>query len=227
MGNIYRNGDYIKKNPLYHVDDSSWKAQQILRMIEQNKLRPQVICDVGCGAGEILKQLQLHMPKDTKFVGYDISPQAYELCKQRESDKLSFFCEDILQKETEPFNLLLCIDVFEHVEDYIGFLRKLRNKAKYKIFHIPLELSMYKLFRYTRLLENRAEVGHLHYFFKDTALLTLQYSGYEIVDYFYTPASYYKSKGLKAKLGIKLRSFIEQDLRARMWGGYSLMVLAS
>ncbi len=55
---IYTSGEYLAKNPTWHIEDSSWKAMQIIRMIAQNHLAPKTICEVGCGAGEILKQLQ-------------------------------------------------------------------------------------------------------------------------------------------------------------------------
>jgi ubiquinone/menaquinone biosynthesis C-methylase UbiE len=55
---IYTNGDYIKKNPTWHVENSAWKAEQILTMLSKHNLTPQTICEVGCGAGEILAQLQ-------------------------------------------------------------------------------------------------------------------------------------------------------------------------
>lgn len=224
---IYRDGEYIKNNPLYHVEDSCWKAQQILKIISRHPLEFQTVCEIGCGAGEILHQLQLQMSKDIRFFGYDISPQAYELCQPRSNEKLTYYCEDLLTKDVDPFDLILCIDVFEHIEDYMGFLRKLRNKGKYKIFHIPLELSVIKLIRHTRLLENRALVGHLHYFIKDTALLTLQDTGYEIIDYFYTPAGLYNRKDFRSNIRKKLPLLFSMDVVARIWGGYSLMVLAT
>lgn len=224
--NIYCDGEYIKNNPLYHVADSSWKAQQIKKMVIKHELEVETICEIGCGAGEVLRQLQNQMTKNIRFFGYDISPQAFELCKQRSNENITFYCTDLLTKDIDPFDLILCIDVFEHVEDYMGFLRRLRNKGKYKVFHIPLEISVIKVIRYKRLLENRELVGHLHYFIKDTALLTLKDTGYEIVDYFYTPAGYYNKHDLRSRIIKKLPLLFGTDIIARMWGGYSLMVLA-
>jgi cyclopropane fatty-acyl-phospholipid synthase-like methyltransferase len=57
-------------------------------MIAQNNIQPKLIGEIGCGAGEILNQLYLQMPEDVRFTGYEISPQAYELCKQRENNRL-------------------------------------------------------------------------------------------------------------------------------------------
>ena len=53
----YQNGDYLANNSNWHVEDSSWKANQIHIIISRNNLHFSNICEVGCGAGEILRQL--------------------------------------------------------------------------------------------------------------------------------------------------------------------------
>ncbi len=226
---IYKTGEYLEKNPTYHVEDSAWKAGQILRMIAKHQLRPRSICEVGCGAGEILKQLQSSLPADTQLCGYEISPQAFALCRERANDRLHFFCEDLLAVETETFELLLCLDVFEHIEDYFGFLRGLRAKATHKIFHIPLDLSVQWVWRRSPILLEREQAGHLHYFTKETALATLHDAGYEVVDWFYTPGAIANPRSTKARLASwprRLLSSVNQDLVVRILGGYSLLVLA-
>ena len=77
---MYTDGVYLEKNPGWHVEESAWKAQQIDRMLKLHQLEPQTICEVGCGAGEILRQLQNKMNDSCELWGYDISPQALELC---------------------------------------------------------------------------------------------------------------------------------------------------
>ena len=74
---MYTGGAYLANNPTWHVEASHWKAAQILRMMQRNGLRPRTVCEVGCGAGEILRQLQLSMATDCLFLGYEISPQAF------------------------------------------------------------------------------------------------------------------------------------------------------
>ena len=226
---IYQTGEYVSKNPTYHVEDSAWKAEQILRMIDKHHLSPQSICEVGCGAGEILKQLQPRLPVDVQMFGYEISPQAFALCQERANDRLKFFCEDLLASENRHFDLLLCLDVFEHVEDYFGFLRGLRHKAEHKIFHIPLDLSVQWLWRSRPIMREREQAGHLHYFTKETALATLQDAGYEVLDWFYTAGAIANPRSVKAKLASwprKILSAVNEDLVVRILGGYSLLVLA-
>lgn len=226
---IYETGEYVERNPTYHVEDSSWKARHILQLIQENSIEPRTICEIGCGAGEILKQLQRDLPAETDFVGYDISPQAVELCRQRENEQLHFYCEDLITADTRPFDLLLCIDVFEHVQDYITFLRNLRPKACYKIFHIPLDMSAQWVLRGKPILREREQAGHLHYFMKDTALSALRDTGYEVLDWTYTPGAIDNPRSIKARLARwprRLMMRLSPDFTVRMLGGYSLLVLA-
>lgn len=228
QNDIYRNGEYLASNPTFHVEDSPWKARQILKMLRKHELQSQSVCEIGCGAGEILRQLQGYLPEAT-FSGYDISPQAIDLARARAANKLHFFCADLLETNTKPFDLLLCIDVFEHVDDYLGFLRKLRPYGRFMVFHIPLDMTVSSVLRCRQLMKTREGVGHLHYFMKETALATLKDTGYNVVDYFYTPGYLGCAKKIKTYLAIlprMLLSSISQDFAAHVLGGFSLLVLA-
>jgi 2-polyprenyl-3-methyl-5-hydroxy-6-metoxy-1,4-benzoquinol methylase len=226
---IYETGEYVERNPTYHVEDSAWKATQILKMIEKHRLEPQTICEVGCGAGEILRQLQSQLPATTEFHGYEISPHAFELCQSRANDRLQFYCDDLITSSALYFDLLLCIDVFEHVPDYINFLKALRDKASYKIFHIPLDMSAQWVMRGRPIMREREQGGHLHYFMKDTALSTLSDTGYQVLDWVYTAGAIDHPRSVKAKLASlprRMLARINQDFVVRVLGGYSLLVLA-
>jgi hypothetical protein len=169
------------------------------------------------------------MGNDVSFVGYEISPFAFELCKQREKDRLHYKMRNLFEDNEALFDIAMAIDVFEHIEDYFGFLRNFSQKGTYKIFHIPLELSVLGLLRIKGILKNRQSVGHIHHFTKDTALATLEELGYEIIDYFYTPAvDDFRTKTIKNILIMLIRKMcfkLNRNLSVRIWGGYSLMVL--
>jgi 2-polyprenyl-3-methyl-5-hydroxy-6-metoxy-1,4-benzoquinol methylase len=225
----YTSREYLNNNPTWHVQDSPWKAKQILKLINRNNLTPSSICEIGCGAGEILHQLYMQMDNDISFVGYEISPHAFELCKQRTEDRLNFKLENLFEDNNAFFDIIMAIDVLEHVEDYFGFLRNLHKKGKFAIFHIPLDLSVQTVLRISPILRGRKTVGHIHYFTKDTALATLKDAGFEIIDYFYTAGAIELSgKSIKSsvmKLPRRMAFNINEDLAVRMLGGYSLMVL--
>lgn len=228
--NIYQTGEYLEKNKDWHVSDSPWKAGNIYKMIQRNKLDYKSVCEVGCGAGEILKQLSFKMPSDVNFEGYEISPQAYELSKSRENDRIKFHLKDLLEEDKSvKFDIVMAIDVFEHIEDEFDFLRKLKSRGKYKIFHIPLDININSIIQ-DKFMVGRRTVGHINYYTKETALATLEDTGYKIMDYFYTadslelPRKTLKSK--IAKLPRKLLFNLNEDATVKLFGGFSLMVLA-
>ena len=226
---LYLDGEYIAKNPEWHVEESPWKARQILRMLRKNHLAPKTVCDVGCGAGEVLRQLQEHLDGECMFWGYDISPQAVELAKSRANERLQFKLTGFMEDKDNFFDLILIMDVIEHLEDYFSFLREIKSKSHYTLFHIPLDLSVQTVLRRNGLLKVRESYGHIHYFTKETALHTLRDTGYEVLDYFYTPRSieFASEPGEKIlKLPRKLFFTIHRDFAARLLGGFSLLVLA-
>ncbi len=227
---VYRDGSYLKYNPSWHIEESPFKVKQILRMINRQHMEPKSVCDVGCGAGLVLSELQPHLPSDCACWGYDVSPDALSMCANRENEKLRFCLLDIRRDECDTyFDLLLMLDVFEHVEDYIGLVRAVRSKARQKLFHIPLDLSVQAVLRKNGLLLRRDHHAHLHYFTKETALRTLTDVGYTIVDWFYTPRCIELGDLFVQKIARVPRTLCFAglpDLTVRVLGGYSLMVLA-
>jgi len=164
-----------------------------------------------------------------EFWGYEISPYAFSLCRKRSNHRLHFFLQDILEVGSLSFDLMLLIDLIEHIENYMDFLRKIRESATYTLFHIPLELSIDSVLR-NKLFEHRMRVGHLHYFNREIALHALQDAGFSIMDHFYTFGSVaLPAKSAKAHLGKVLRTMftaVSEDFAARTTGGAGLMVLA-
>lgn len=224
---MYCDGTYLRNNETWHVEDSAWKARHIAALLSRNGVAFGRACEVGCGAGEVLRQLAAHFD-NAHFVGYELSPQAFRLCAERAAERVSFRHGSPLDDD-DAYDCLLCIDVFEHVEDYLGFLRSLRPRAEWKLFHIPLDLSALAVLR-EAMLEGRESAGHLHYFTRDTALATLRDCGYEIVDHCYTAHFLMHAPQTWAE---KLRRAVRRllyaaapDFAVRLWGGCSLLVLA-
>jgi cyclopropane fatty-acyl-phospholipid synthase-like methyltransferase len=228
-GNIYTDGSYFEKNPLWHTDESPFKVSQVVRMFEKHNLHPTTVAEVGCGAGEVLKLLQEKMNPACRFYGYDISPQALALCVTRGNEKLHFKLGDVRKDADAFFDMILVLDVIEHVEDFFDFLRGIRSKSAMKIFHFPLDLSVQAVARKRGLLIRRELYGHIHYFTKETALAAVKESGYALVDHFYTPRCIELAKSTIQKIARLPRILcfaMHQDLTVRILGGYSLLVLA-
>jgi SAM-dependent methyltransferase len=226
---LYQLGAYLQHNPTWHQEESPWKAGRIMEVIERNNLRPATVCDVGCGAGEVLRLLAESLPASTRFFGYDIAPHAIALTRGKAADNISFGLGDGLE-DGRQYDLALCLDVVEHVEDYLGFLRRLRQKARYKLLHIPLDLAVQRLLRVSTLLWDMERVGHLHFFTRETALAALHRAGYTIIDCAYIAKRIdLRMGGRKARLLTLPRRLLFRlngDLASRVFGGWSLSVLA-
>src|SRR5437870_3798894 len=69
--------------------------------------------------------------------GYDISPQAIELAKNRANERLHSHLGDFSDVKNDYFELILVLDVIEHLQDYFGFLCDLKEKGRHKISHSP------------------------------------------------------------------------------------------
>jgi len=225
----YIDGTYQTNNPNWHQEESPWKAQQVIDVITRSGLQPASICDVGCGAGEIIKILSQRLPGKISYAGYDVSPQAMALSAPRSAQNISFHLGAQPQK-IKSFDLILGLDVIEHVEDYFGFLRELKTKARYKLLHIPLDLAVQRLFRISTLLDDIETVGHLHFFTKELALAALKRTGYKLIDVSYIAKRIDLCMGRKRArlltLPRKMLFSMNPDLASRIFGGWSLSVLA-
>lgn len=217
---IYLSGEYLRKNPSWHAEGADWKFGHVMQLMLRNGLDPKSIVEVGTGAGECLKLLADEFP-DARLTGFDISPDAILIASSKATDRLSF-------QQGSPFgqsgyDLALALDVFEHVEDYLGFLREMTKLAPYQIYNIPLDLSVRYLFQQSLIMQGRAEVGHLHYFFKDSALASLEDTGHEVIDLVMHSPSLMR-RDLK---GAFRRWFFNRypDLCVRLMGGFSMTVL--
>ncbi len=186
--------------------------------------------EIGCGAGEILVQLQTKLPHDSELHGYDISPQSHEMALARSNDRLEFHLADITEERGLHFDLIVIADLIEHLDDYYGFLRKVKPLADHVILHIPLDLSAYSVIRSHYLADQRRTVGHIHFFTKDLALAGLTDAGFEVLDCFYpTPPADKEVRPLKQHVLRWMRDLsyaVAPDFSVKTLGGRSLMVLA-
>lgn len=231
--NQYVDGTYLEKVKDWHAGDSPWKASKVLEIMHKHALRPESICDVGCGAGQILLELQAKLGADVRLAGYDISPQAIAIARNNESAGLKFYNSDFLTTSVPTPDLTLLLDVFEHVPDYLGFLEQLRKKTALIIFHVPLDICAREVLdRSQYMMEMRRIYGHLHCFTKETALATIEYAGYEIVDHCYTDDTEMEGmgpKGLRARTVHALRRSLYRrnpGLAASLFTHFNLLVLA-
>ena len=225
---IYKDGEYLKNNQTWHTEDSPYKSRFVIEAIEKNNVHFSTCADIGCGAGLVTELLAKKYPLK-KFSGYELSPDAQHLIKQREIiANLNFYNENFLE-QGKRYDLVICLDVFEHVEDYYSFLKSLKNKGEKFIFNIPLDMNVTKILT-SGIKYAREEVGHLHYFNQYTAIETLKDCGYNIkstnlsVAFLkITPRNIRQAAILPIRL---LSLLLGKNFAAKIFGGVSLVVYA-
>jgi SAM-dependent methyltransferase len=236
MSNAYTDGHYLERNPTWHVEDSVWKAQKVIRLIAPIILKLQfgmTVAEVGCGAGgviaEVVRILHERGYLVTRAAGYDISPQAIAIAKKQHGNHIEYLLQDFVQIE-EKFDLGLIIDVIEHLEDPASFLKALASRFHLVVLHIPLDDNLEFRWR-NKQAEHHETVGHLHSFNKLSALALLGHSGLEPLSWMYTSASidllrlHGTWKSYFAVVPRKSLFLINSDLAVRVFGHFSLMVV--
>lgn len=224
IANRYTGDQYITANPDWHVADSPWKAVQILEMLKAEPV--ETVCEVGCGAGEILRQLHDRMPATRRLVGYEIAEAPLRIAAERATERLSFKLADAASDD-EVFDLMIVMDVIEHVGDPIAFLENLRFKAKRTILHVPLDLSVQSVIRPGKLTSWRESVGHINYFTPETAIATVRDAGYVIRGHVFTRSFDLEATTVKARLARVPRRLLPEAVTVRLLGGYSILIDAS
>ncbi|WP_254512682.1 class I SAM-dependent methyltransferase [Anatilimnocola floriformis] len=220
---LYTSEEYLLRTAgTWHTEDSPFKATYVDRLRKKNKIMPSTTCEIGCGAGAILAELQKRWPGDCSFTGYEISEHAHELSKQYANPRLKFEMGDAFA-DSKTYDLVLTMDVIEHVEDCFGFLRQIRDKGQLKMYHFPLEITCTSALRdyYGR----GYSLGHIHHFSQSSALEALRYTGHRVIDWCYTPVGLSCAKLFRTRMMNMLRYMLPQGFAQRTIGGYSLMVL--
>jgi SAM-dependent methyltransferase len=221
---------YAERNPSWDRDDSEWKAGLVRDAIERAGLRPGSIADVGCGSGGVLAALRPFFP-EARLCGFDVAPGAARLWDGHAGTGIRLVVGDFLAETRERYDVVLLLDVLEHLANPFEFLVRLRSRAGHFVLHFPLDLSALSVLREAPLLAAREKVGHLHYYTKSLALALLEDCGYRIVDVRYTGATFTAPpRSWRSRLAGVVRRVgyaVHHDLAARLLGGETLIVLAT
>ena len=207
--NIYASGEYICNNPTLDVEDTPWKLSKIIPLadefVTQFSSTKVKILDVGGGAGLFLKGISDYLrTKNIKVEQYalDLSREMLEIQKRNNPDIKEIFKGSIEKTsfEDKEIDLVLMIDVIEHVPDAVAALKELRRISKYAIFKVPLENNLY--YNFLNLIKTGGlrrditeKVGHINFYnFKELKKQIAAHTG-EILRYYFTNVfEYYLSK---------------------------------
>jgi SAM-dependent methyltransferase len=225
----YFNNDYLAKNPGWHSEDSAWKARVVTSVLYGFGLSPSTICEVGCGTGAVLAHLRSYFP-NARLSGWDVSPQAADFWHRYSKEGIAFTNGDFNEENRDHYDLVLMLDVIEHLTNPFEFLTQLKRSGEHFMFHIPLDLSVNTVLRAHPLSRARSKLGHLNFYTKDLALATLTDCGFNVIDWKFTGASTMEARrSFKGKLLALPRlalSMLSKEFAARVLGGETMIVLA-
>lgn len=226
----YLGHDYLEKNPSWDLEDSPWKARQVRDLLAAHQITPRSIVDVGCGAGLVLAELQRAFPA-ARLCGYDIAPDAERFWTVPRQAGIDLSVGDFATSPSDTFDVVLALDVLEHLQDPFVFLERIKGRGRHYVFHFPLDLSALSVLRESPLLHVHDKVGHLHFFTRRLALALLQDCGYTVLESRYTGAALSgprrRWQARLAQIPRKLVFAVNRDVGARLLGGETLMVIAT
>lgn len=169
----YDNANYGLLNSDWHSADSFYKFNKVYRMLElfycsfpKDKI---TILDVGSGAGIIGQLFCAFFQSKGVNVAYDTVEPNAELVKHY-NERNSFFRKNYKSWEfvDNYYDICLCFDVVEHINDDKAFIKKLAECSNYGFFNVPVELNFVDWLRsfYIREYYNLQEqtLGHVHFY---------------------------------------------------------------
>lgn len=174
MADIYNDGSYITNSPELHLEDSDFKFEEIRKLLDNTGFKPGKvkILDVGGGAGKIGRLVcdyfvgKGHM---VEFVALDMSEQMLEIQKKNNPHLGRMVNSSLEELDQAGFDLILMIDVIEHIPDTDEAARRLNALGDNCIYNIPIQINAFDLLRH--LLHRGAYypdqtrlIGHLHFF---------------------------------------------------------------
>lgn len=225
----YISNEYIDQNPSWDMEDSEWKAEHVATILNKAGVEPETLCEVGCGAGKILEALADQYPKSL-MTGYDIAPAAAKFWGDIDTSRINLKIGNFFELDVHHYDVLLLLDVLEHVADPHAFLANLHGRSEYLVVHFPLDLSALSVLRKSPLLHVRRKVGHIHFFTKALALELMDECGFDVIDEFFTGAAFNTPQATfkthLAQIPRRLISWVNRDFGVRLLGGETLMVLA-
>lgn len=169
----YDNANYGALNEDWHSADSFYKFYKIYPMLElfhssftKKKIS---ILDVGSGAG-IIGQLfcDFFRSKGVEVVYDTVEPNAELVAYYNERNKSFRKNYNTWELIDNLYDICLCFDVVEHIDDDTAFVKKLSGCSSYGFFNVPVEINLVDWLRsfYIRGYYDLQEqtLGHVHFY---------------------------------------------------------------
>lgn len=179
---------YLINNPSLHIEDAEIKFNEIASIIPTNRKYDSIL-DVGCGAGVLTVKLSDYLHA-THTTGLDISQEMIKNAKIINKNKnITWIATNISTfNPTKKFDLVICADIIEHIDNDIAFINKMAELGQEIIIRTPLENSLINhLFKKIKISDEfkktEERYGHVHHYSLDEFINKIHLSGLKILNY--------------------------------------------
>jgi SAM-dependent methyltransferase len=164
---------------MYTLEDTYWWFQGRLKIITDcldahRILAPDMrILDVGCGTGLLLKRLETYRP-----IGMDFSHLAMGFCQRRQMNKLVQGDVIHLPFATGSINLILALDMLEHVERDDLLVREFHRVLRpggHTLITVPAHQHLWS--------EHDEALHHFRRYSAETFRTLLESNGFEMIKF--------------------------------------------
>ena len=145
------------------------------------------ILDIGCGEGSKSFILANYF-KQAKVLGIDFTDEGIKKANHNYSEvnNLIFEKADIFEMKTENYDMVSCLDVLEHIEDWQSVLKKICDISnKYILISVPTG----------KMRDYEKYVGHLRNFKKGEIENFLNNNNFRTIKTFYAGFPFYSPLG--------------------------------
>ncbi len=224
--------EYLVKNPELHASDAESKARAILNLAS-GIVQPDSILDIACGSGLVLQQVVKELTPE-RAVGLDISESIIAEARKLNIDtRIVFQVADAFSYSKSHFNLVLAIDIVEHVNDDLALLKHISSLGEYVIIKVPIEHNFLNSFLY--LISGKridywrtteAKYGHIHHYGLSEFISKLRELDLHLikVDYMPLPKRSAALREILRWLFLPLW-FISRNFYVRLTGGFLVVLL--
>lgn len=114
---------------LSYTSPTSFRLQNILSAAKSLPTKEPKILEIGCGAGQFIRAVKQHLPS-ADCHGCDISQTALDEAIALNDGVKYSLCSDVLPYADGTFDLVLVLDVLEHVQSPENFTLELKRVLK-------------------------------------------------------------------------------------------------
>jgi SAM-dependent methyltransferase len=138
LGKVFNKSPFLRKL-FYRLLDllllRSWHIRRELKNLKRQGFCPEQIADAGSGFGQYVHWLSIKFP-EARITGLDIKQEQVDDCNRffaeiKRDKMVRFTCADLTRlEEDSAWDLVLSVDVMEHIEDDRGVFRHLYRALK-------------------------------------------------------------------------------------------------